>query len=68
MERKGDIKDRRLIKINLTKEGKKVVDVAMEHRTNEMGKLLSYLSAADKKDLLRILKKITDKANAEKMQ
>ena len=61
--RKDDLKDRRIIKINLTKLGEKILAKAFKSRTNSMNKMLSYLSQSDKKELLRIFKKIVDKTN-----
>ena len=66
-QRKNDTKDRRIVKINLTKQGEKLMHDAMRQRRNKINKLLSYLSQEDKKHLFRILKNVMEKAeNDEK--
>lgn len=59
-QRKNDIKDRRVVKISLTAYGEKLLNEAMHQRKQKINKVLSYLSSEDKKDLLRILQRITD--------
>ena len=58
-QRKNDPKDRRVIKINLTTQGERLLDEAIAQRKQKITKLLSYLSLQDKEDLLRILQKLT---------
>jgi len=60
VQRKDDVKDRRVVKISLTAYGEKLLDEAMHQRKKKINKALSYLSSKDKKDLLRILQRITD--------
>lgn len=60
--RENDIKDRRIIKISLTKSGEKLLSEARKHRANKMSKLLSYLSKQDKLELLRILETLSEKS------
>ena len=57
--RSNDIKDRRIVKIKLTKQGEKLLEEAMKQRKNKIHKFLFSLSKKDKEDLLRILHKIT---------
>lgn len=55
VKRENDPKDRRIVRISLTKEGEKLLSEAKKQRANKMNKLLSYLSKEDKTELLRIL-------------
>lgn len=57
--RNNDIKDRRIVKISITKQGEKLLEEAMKQRHDKVNKLLSSLSKKDKEDLLRILQRIT---------
>ncbi len=59
--RKNDTKDRRIVKIYITKQGDKLLDEAMRQRTSKINKLLSFLSKKEKEDLLVILKKVISK-------
>ncbi len=60
VSRNNDSKDRRIVKISLTKQGEKLLEEAMKQRINKMNKFLSSISRKDKEDLLRILQRITD--------
>lgn len=62
--RKNDPKDRRIVRISITNKGEKILSQALKHRTFVMNKLLSYLSAEDKKDLLRIFQNIVEKTES----
>jgi len=55
VQRQEDRKDRRLVRIILTKAGLKLLEKAMRERTKKIAQMLSYLSETDKKDLQRIL-------------
>ncbi len=57
--RQEDSKDRRLVRIVLTEQGKTLLDKAMKERTKKMHFLLSYLSDNDKIELLRIIQLLT---------
>ncbi len=57
--RNNDIKDRRIVKISLTKQGEKLLEEAMKQRIIKINKCLSSLSKKDKEDFFRILQKIT---------
>jgi DNA-binding MarR family transcriptional regulator len=50
-----DAKDRRLVRIKLTPEGQTLVKEAMSDRRKKLEKMLSYLSAKEKTDLVNIL-------------
>ncbi len=58
-ERKADDHDRRLVRITITKQGEKLLQQAMEAHSKKMKETLSYLSETDKKELLRIMQKLT---------
>jgi MarR family transcriptional regulator, organic hydroperoxide resistance regulator len=62
--RKNDIKDRRIVKIHLTKQGEKLLHEAMKQRETKINRLLSSLSKNDKEDLLRILETVVEKTEA----
>jgi DNA-binding MarR family transcriptional regulator len=62
VKRENDAKDRRIVKISLTKPGEKLLLETKKHRADKMKKLLSYLSEQDKLDLLRILKTLAQKS------
>ncbi|HSW96924.1 MAG TPA: MarR family transcriptional regulator [Candidatus Saccharimonadales bacterium] len=59
-ERKADKNDRRVVLITLTKAGNHLLEQAMQERSKKITKTLSYLSELDKKELLRIMKTLTD--------
>ena len=50
--------DRRAVIISLSAKGKKMLTDAIHEREKKMEKMLSFLSIKDKKDLLRVTKKI----------
>jgi DNA-binding MarR family transcriptional regulator len=60
--RENDAKDRRIVKISLTKAGEKLLTEVKKQRANKMKKLLSYLSKQDKLELLRILEILAEKS------
>lgn len=61
VKRYEDPKDRRLVRITLTDDGKKLVEQAMCERRKKIEKVLSYLSEQEKLELLRILKTLDTK-------
>jgi DNA-binding MarR family transcriptional regulator len=62
VKRENDIKDRRIVKISLTKAGEKLLTETKKQRTNKMQKLLSYLPKQDKLELLRILEVLAQRS------
>lgn len=62
VKRENDIKDRRIVKILMTKLGDKLLHQAIKHRSEKMNKLLSYLPEQDKIELLRILSVLAQKS------
>ncbi len=62
VKRENDPKDRRIVRVALTKAGEKLLAEALKQRANKMEKLLSYLSSQDKIELLRILKILEEKS------
>lgn len=61
VSRKNDTKDRRIVRISLTEQGKKLFDEAVKQRAGKISKNLSYLSKEDKEELLRILSVVVEK-------
>jgi DNA-binding MarR family transcriptional regulator len=61
VERQSDDKDRRLVIIVLTPQGKALLEKAMSERRGKLEKTLSYLSEKEKLDLLKIFKTLNDK-------
>lgn len=64
--RHTDIKDRRLVKVALTKKGNTLLEKTLQEKCQRMQKNLSYLSGQDKKNLLNILEKIVHHMEEEK--
>ncbi len=62
--RENDKKDRRIVRITLTRQGEKLLDEIAKQRNNRIHELLSYLSTQDKKDFFRILKTIVKKSES----
>lgn len=60
-DREIDTNDRRLVRIQLTEKGNKLLQDAMEVRTKKIEKVLSYLSEKDANDLLRILQTLNER-------
>lgn len=62
VKRENDPKDRRVVRVNLTKSGEKLLDEALKQKAEKMNKLLVYLSEPDKLNLLRILNTLAQKS------
>lgn len=58
VKREDDKKDRRLIHLNLTNKGKKIMNKILKEKNNCFSMLIKKLSLEEKKQLLTILKKI----------
>lgn len=58
VQRETDPKDRRIVRITLTKKGEQLLEKAMQERKQKMHMLLSHISNNDRKQLLRILQTI----------
>lgn len=61
VQRKLDAKDKRLVKISLTKKGKLLLTKAKRERTKNISLVLSLLTEKEKTDLLTILGKLADR-------
>ena len=59
VKRIDDPEDRRIVNVKLTKKGEKILRDFLRQRESRMNLFLSFLSLSDKKDLLRIMKKIS---------
>jgi DNA-binding MarR family transcriptional regulator len=64
VKRENDAKDRRIVRINLTKSGEKLLSESIKQKTSKMDKLLSYLPKQDKLNLLRILNILAEKSES----
>ena len=62
VKRENDLKDRRIIRISLTKPGEKLLVEVRKQSANKMKKLLSYLPKQDKLELLKILEILAQKS------
>ena len=62
VKRENDAKDRRVVKVFMTKLGDKLLHQVIKRKSEKMGKVLSYLSEQDKLELLRILGVIAEKS------
>jgi DNA-binding MarR family transcriptional regulator len=66
VERQNDPNDRRLVRIILTEEGKRLIKEASRERNEKVERILSFLPDTDKNELLRILKIIYNKMEEDK--
>jgi len=60
--RENDPKDRRVVRIHLTKSGEKLLEDTIRQKSEKMKKLLSYLPESDNLELLRILSLLAEKS------
>lgn len=60
-----DKTDKRLVRITLTSQGKKLLTEAMKERSKKVTRMLSYLSEKDKQQLLAILSVLIVKMEEE---
>ncbi|SRR6266568_1842559 len=61
VERQQDEKDRRLVRIALTKAGSSLLKKAMDEKICNLDKMLSFLSDSEQQELLRLLEKLNDR-------
>ena len=59
ISRQNDAHDRRIVKLVLTNEGTNLLTKAMRQRRTKITKMLSYLTAEEKKQLLHIMQQLT---------
>ncbi len=62
VRRRNDRRDRRIVRISLTGHGEQMLKAVTRQKESKINKILSFLSEHDKRDLLRILQTITQKA------
>lgn len=65
VQRNIDEKDRRMVRISLTSQGKILLTDAMKQRNKKLTRILSYLSTKDKEQLLAILSLLIVKMEEE---
>ena len=61
VKRQQDTKDRRLVRITLTKAGSDFLKKAMDEKIAQIENMLSYLSQTEQHELLRLLEKLNDR-------
>lgn len=66
VSRSHDAKDRRVIKLSLTKQGEDILAEAMKMRTKKISSLLSYLSVSEKDNLKMILTNLAQKLEGKR--
>lgn len=59
--RKADEKDRRIVRLYVTNEGRTLLEQAMKEKVQNLSKILSLIPEADREQLLVIIKKINTK-------
>jgi len=62
VKRENDDKDRRIVKIFMTKLGDKLLHQIIKRKSEKMNTILSYLPEQDKLELLRILNTLAQKS------
>ncbi len=61
VKRHADEKDRRMVRIALTEEGKDILKKAMEEKVTHIEHVLSYLTETEQHELLRLLEKLNER-------
>ena len=61
VKRQQDEKDRRLVRIVLTEEGSNMLAEAKKEKESHIAQLLSYLSAEEQHELLRLMEKLNER-------
>lgn len=67
IKRGGDSRDRRVVKISLSKNGEEMFKKAVEYKRQKIHHLLGYLSVKDRQDLERIMQSLVEKLS-DKLQ
>ena len=66
VERQADEKDRRMVRIALTKAGHDILKKAMEEKLTHIEHMLSYLTESEQHELLRLLEKLNERIEQKK--
>lgn len=61
IQRLGDTKDRRIVKVTLSIEGERMFKQVLKYKKEKIKTLLSYLPKTDKADLIRIMATLAEK-------
>lgn len=61
VQRKKDSKDRRVVRIVLSKKGEKILNSAMKQREKAVKRIVFCLSNSERKHLFQVVKKLTEK-------
>src|SRR6185295_14715665 len=57
--REEDARDRRLVRLSISRKGKKILLSTMKSRSNALRAILAGLSSSDRQELIRIFSKLT---------
>lgn len=66
IKRAGSKEDRRSVNLTLAKKAEDLVNQAMKQKARRLKQILGYISDADKRDLLRIMTRISERIQSEK--
>ena len=66
IERVGDPKDRRIVRVRLTENGQDVYHTGMDFNKKQLMKLLAIYTPEEQKQILRLISKLADYIPAEK--
>ena len=66
IERVGDPKDRRIVRVRLTENGQEVYHTGMDFNKKQLMKLLAIYTPEEQQQILRLISKLTDYIPAEK--
>jgi DNA-binding MarR family transcriptional regulator len=64
-QRCADKHDRRIVRLCLTDHGRQFIEMGMDHMKRQMVQLLDHLSSTEQDQLLRLITKLIDSAQAQ---
>ncbi len=65
VERCNDPRDRRVVRLCMTKHGQELIELSSEYMKARISQLLSHFTDAEQKELLRLMSKLIDSIEAE---
>jgi len=68
VERRADSHDRRVVRVCMTENGQKFIHTGMSLMKQRLSQILKHLSSEEQKQLLRLMKKLIDSIEAEKVE
>jgi DNA-binding MarR family transcriptional regulator len=66
VERVPDARDRRVVRVHMTRTGEQVYQISMDYNKQQIARLLKDFSATDQAQLLRLMNKLLDAFNADR--